>query len=314
MIIKFKIFEGRGVEHDLVDDLSDDTIENYYEEKYKISAKEICSEFGPVYIWDNFDNEKYIENYIQDEIDNASLDIFSDSDLRDYIENNLSANKKEKIIEIYKENNDEDDDEDDEKEELEYDDSMLADLTEDELIDVISDDGDEYNFFEEYYNDLYGTSDAKDIISDMYNMEDGSTLYDSLYAYIDDDGIEKDFKNGEDFDYKKEWVESYISNDISLQEEILKNNPSSVLSLAELFIENINNENIADEYEFQKLYIEKYVESEGEAEYYKDHEDELHDAIAEALKFLHDEFGLEPDIEEEYKEYKWLIYSGKYNL
>jgi len=314
MIIKFKLFEGNGLEHDLVDDLSDDTIETYYDEKYKIDAKEICSEFGPHYIWDNFDDKKYIEDYIQDEIDNASLDEFCESDLRDYIENNLSADMKEKIIEIYKENNDdEDEDNEEEKEELEYEDSMLDDLTEDELKDVISNDS-EYNFFEEIMNDRYGNSYAKDIISDFYDMEDGGTLYNSLYAYIDDGGVEKDFKNNEDFDYKKEWVENYINNDTDLQREILKNNPSAVLSLAELFSDSKVNENIGDEYEFQKLYIEKYVEGEAEDEYYKEHEEELHHTIAEALKFLYDNFGLDPNIEEEYKEDMWLISSGKYNL
>lgn len=305
MITKFKLFES-SIAHELVDDLSDDTIESVYDDKYKITAREICSDYGPNYIWDNIDDDKYKDEYIQDQIDNAELDNFSESDLKEWIENNLSSTKKDKIIEIYKENNDLD-------EELEYDDVMLDELTEEELIEVIAEDGDEEDFYKEQFEDRYGESDTKDLVSELYNMDNGRELYDALYYYIDDDELIKNFKNDEDFEYKKEYVEDYIDKDTSLQREILKNNPSAVISLAELFTTSIY-ENIANEYEFQKLYIQKYVEGEGDTEYFMENDEELHQAIAEALKFLYDNFELNPDIEQENKKDMWLAKSAKYNL
>ena len=136
---------------------------------------------------------------------------------------------------------------------------------------------------------------------------DGKELYDMLSWYLDDDKIIKEYNDNTEFDSKKEFVQDEIYNSIELQREILKNNKKTVLKLAELFIDNSSNSNIADEYEFQKLYIKQYLKE-------KKGEDKKGALIATALKNLNDEFGLDDSIKTEYSKWTWLIDADKYNM
>lgn len=191
-----------------------------------------------------------------------------------------------------------------------YEDSMLEDLDTDELKEVIEDSNEEDEYVEKMVRNRYEGEDAQGIIKQIYgdtSKMDGKELYDMLSWYLDDDKIIKEYNDNTEFDSKKEFVQDEIYNSIELQREILKNNKKTVLKLAELFIDNSSNSNIADEYEFQKLYIKQYLKE-------KKGEDKKGALIATALKNLNDEFGLDDSIKTEYSKWTWLIDADKYNM
>jgi len=349
---------------DLVDQLSDDTIERYYDDNYECDIQVIVDMLGDR-IFQFVDNDKYVEDWIDNEINNLSIrDLDDEDDLKRFIEDNWSTEKEKKVIEIWKDNQLDDDNDDkiskvsgvisritydspsttkeviitkeddtlkkykipethriivregntinkgDALATLEYSYDMLDELDSKELINIIEDAGEEYEYVEKVVNDRYDGLDAQDIINELYgdtSKMNEDQLYNMLNWYINDSEIENWWKDNEDFGYKKDFTKDAIYNDISLQSEILKKDPSNVLKLAEIFKESFSKENIADEYEFQKLYIKKYIKENK----WDDDKDTLK---AKALKFLHDTFGLNGTIENEYKDFMWMISASKYNL
>ena len=314
---KFKLLESWKDDDALFDQLDDDDIEEAFDRNYNTDSDEIISNF-PDLIWDHIDDERYVRDFISDEIDSREMNEFSENEFKDYIKNHLTDAKEEKIIEYYKENTSYDD-----AEEPEYEDSMLDELSEDELIDVIEDDGDSEDFIEERVKSWYVNSSAKDIFNDIYGYDDFNDMYQkssksysysnevekdvknivkSLLPYVDTDELEKEYKDGEDFDYKKDQVKDYISHDKDLQRKLLELKSSNVMLLHKLFKEGGNN--IGDEYVFQKTYINRYV---------KKHKNNPNN-IAEALKNLDDNYKLDSKIKAEYEEDMWMVNSKKFNL
>jgi hypothetical protein len=94
-------------------------------------------------------------------------------------------------------------------------------------------------------------------------------------------------------------LRDYICNSEELQEKLLELNPNAVNALFDVMDDD---RSIGTTYEFQKKYIEFKVKEDGE------------DIIPETLKDIHDKFGLNSDIEDEYKDYTYLISAEKYNL
>ena len=72
-------------------------------------------------------------------------------------------------------------------------------------------------------------------------------------------------------------------------------NPNTVTALYNVMDEDVDR-SIGNEYDFQKLYIEKKKN------------------IEKAVKNLYDKFGINPKIAEEYKDYMYVIDAEKYNL
>ena len=71
MITKFKIFESKEYDKwDAIDCLSQKDIEEHYKESYDLTYEQLC-EMDPGFIWnrDYIDEEKWIEDFIQDKID-----------------------------------------------------------------------------------------------------------------------------------------------------------------------------------------------------------------------------------------------------
>jgi len=358
-----KIYENAS--DDLIDELSDDTIEEYYDKHYTNDDVEELVSLWPDLIWRHIDDESFVEDFINDEINNLGIeDVSNKDDLRDFIEDNLTTKKENKIIELWKDKQDDNKNndkvskidgtvsiiKDDEYKiiitsndgiiknykipepheilvddgqivskgttlsTLAYDDDMLADLDEDELREVIEDSGEADDYVEKIIRKRYEGEDAQSIIENMLGKLEGKELYDMVQNYLDDDAIIQDYKDNEDYGYKKEVVADSIYRDIDLQREILENNKNNVLKLAELFAENSSSNNISDEYEFQKLYIEEYVKDyiDGDEDSYD--EKERGDLRAKALKYLNDNFELDSDIETEYEKDMWMVSSGKYNL
>jgi len=296
MIKKFKLFEN--IENKLSIQFSDNFIEKYFDNNFLMSVREII-ELWPNYIWRHVDDDEYIKDLIEDEIDSCSIDNFGEYDYIDYLKNNMTDNKEEKIIKLY--NNIDDD------EQEYYDSDMLDKLTEDQLKDIIEDDDENEEFIKYIVNNRYDGCDAEDVIKDIYGsnwiLDHGTQIYDILRYYVEDSKIIDDWKNDTD---KREKVEEEICRDVYLQKKLLKKKKSNVFLLAKLFIKD-NNTNISDEYDFQKAYITAYIK--------KNISNNSNDILrAEALKYLYDNFELDNDIEEEYKEDMWMIGIDKFNI
>jgi hypothetical protein len=114
MIKKFKIFEKSYYGEDLIDELlaqlSDNDIDEYYSKNYKTSLHDIlsnwCSEESiiPSVVSNFFDDKKYMEDYIDQIKRETSLSDFDKDNYKSFIEDNLTTKKEEKIIEIYNDN------------------------------------------------------------------------------------------------------------------------------------------------------------------------------------------------------------------
>lgn len=196
---------------------------------------------------------------------------------------------------------------------VDYDDAMLDELDDDQLWDIISD-ADDYEFFKEMANGKYKNRSAQDILQEFgylelptnsgkkYNYNSvAEYIYDKFSQYVDDDELIKDWNDNYDIDYKKEQIRNDIYRKTELQENILDDD--TVLKLAELFSRK-DGDNIGDEYDFQKKYIEQYV---------MENEDD-DDRYETALLFLDDNFELDDDIKNEYPNNLRYIMAKDYDI
>lgn len=315
-----KKFENYNSE-DLIDYVDFGLIEEIFEENYHIDFDEAIY-LQPSLIWDNIDNKGFVEDFERDYLENQSLEDIDEDEIKKYILNNLSNDKKEKIREIYLENNEGEDEEDlYEADEYEY---MLDEFDDDEIRKVAEEDEDGYDIVQNIMSGSYEGYSAQDIIEEFYGIDphfynnrkntysfrdtfddDFKHLKSIVINYIDKQGVEEDWKNSEDDDYKKEFAADYIEQSPKMQKNIIANAPNKVFELFEL-IEN-SDKNIGDTYDFQKTYIEQSVEENPEG--YED--DEI---IANAIFDLYKTFGLNPKIEKEYPNDLMLITTDKYNV
>lgn len=360
---KFRLNENSSHAEELIEYLSDDIIEEYYKENLAYSdIGEIIQLIDIDTIWRHFDDNAFIESWIDDEKDSMGKDDFSDYDFKRYLKDeSLEDDIQEKIINFYKENNNIEDikseadgivsslvktkngnrkikvksesgdikiyDIEDEdyiilvkkgdniiqddilaRIDVDYDDDLLDDLDNDQLWEIIED-LNEDDFKDKAIRKKYEGQSAKDILSEFGYLElpdpysyygrkqktyhsVAEMVYDKWGEYIDDNGIIEEWNDNEDIDYKKEQVQDYIYNEPYLQRNILSE--ETVLRLAELFENNAGN-NIGDEYEFQKLYIEEYA---------KENEDDG-DRYADAILYLAKNFNLNDQISKEYPNHLW---------
>lgn len=299
--------EKFNINKELVDYLDENYIEEYYNTHYDISILDICDIY-PNIILRNIDDKSFLNDYIESEIDNSSIeDISTINELKDFINYNLTEEKEEKILEFWKEIHENDYDED-ELSEIEFDIKMLDDLEEDQLIDIIKDDDDEDKYIETVINSRYEGRDAEDILGDMYNIHsDFKRIFPTIRDYIDEDDIIEQYKKDESFEYKRDFVINSIEQSKELQLKILKSNKESVILLYDLFIGYSSDNNISNTYRFQKNYIKQYViENKGSEE------DDI--LIAIALSNLNENFTLNDKIKEKYKKYIWLSDSNEFNI
>lgn len=303
---------NESVKDDLINHVDDDLIEKFYDKEYVIDDSELAY-ICPSCVTNNFDFDKFKDDFIYDMISESTFDNYDDYEFKEYIEEHLTDEKKNKIIELYNENNDE--------ENKEFDDDYLSDLDSEQLKEVIEEDDDEYDFVKYIVERIYGDYSGEEIFEEFYGMSDdiidkqnknsysynkpdyesfGEYLWKEYNHYIDRTGMLKDWINGEDFTYKTEFVMEYIENNIELQKNILKNDEEQVLNLAELFIEEPG-DNISKEYNFQKLYIEKFLENELTigGVVFDDEEEKVIEEKTKAITFLNDNFGLNKILEKE---------------
>lgn len=303
MIKYFKFFENyneRRISSQLVEQFDDDFIEEWFKENHMMDAEEII-DLWPSTIFRFIDDDRYVIDFIDNEISSLSIEDFSEYDYKQYISNELMTDKLEKkIIKLYNKNAS--------KTvglpiETEYSEDHLELLTEKQLRKIIENENKEDEFVEYIIRDRYEDEDAKGIIENIYGRVEGmrgSELWNIFSNYVDGDELVKDWLDETD---KQSSVEDDISNSKTLQQKLLEIDKSNALLLAELFLSYKYDTNISNKYKFQKEYIEEFSnKNEGE------------DSKAIALKFLHDNFGLSNKIEKEYSSDMWMVSTQKYNI
>lgn len=316
-----KVFENfRG--DNLIDYVDFSLIEEIFDDIYHVDIDDALY-YRPSLIWNNIKDKEFVDDFERDYLENQSLEDINNYDIKKYILENMTKSKEYKIREIYLDNNDGEDEEDlyaaDDYE------NMLDEFNDDEIRAVIEEDENGYDVAHSILQGSFEGYTSKDIISEFYGIDPefydkkrDSYSYRNTYDdnfkelkkivinYIDREGVEKEFKNGESDDYKKEFVEDYIERSPKIQRNIIANNPEKAIELYDL-IEGNSDEHIGDEYIFQKAFIEQHEKENPEG--YED------DEIRQNVIFtLHKEFGLDPKIEEEYPDDLILVTLSKYNL
>ncbi len=329
MITNFKLFENLATEaKDLIEQLDETDIDNIYNKNHKMCADDILSNW-PDSIWNFIDDEKFINDFIKDEVNSRELSDFEKHEFENYIEENLTDDIKSQILDLYNKNNDE--------QEEEFDDYMIEELDEDDLKDIIEDNNKESEFIENIVRGWYDSYDAKEFFKEFYGYDSFDEIYNknSFYTnkespheivnkylsrfkkYVDIEKLENSYLD-EDYYTKVTELVDDIPYDKELQTKILNANKENVLLLSDLMEESLPNDipdrSIGKKYFFQKAYIEEYLKDyiSGNEEDYT--EEEKSDIIAKSLKFLNDKFGINSKIEKEYENEMWIISSDRYNL
>jgi len=295
MITNFNKYKkiNESASYELTQQFDEEFIEKFFKEHMKIDAEEIC-ELWPSRIWYFVDDDRYIEDLIEEEKSNLDMDYFGEYDYKQYLEENMTDNKEEKILNIYNEKNE------DEDEEEYYSSDMLDDLTEKQLREIIEDGDEEDEFMEFAVEKKYSGQSAEDVAHEIYDMDNGRELYNAFYNYIDEKALE------EDYDYntnKFEEIQEQISNYIELQEKLFDMDKSNVLLLAELVETNGDYNNIGNTFKFQKAYVKYYNKknnsyNKGE-DGYKEEKSEL---TQDALEYIDKNFKIDDRLKDIYPE------------
>lgn len=304
MIKTFKIFEDwkdvSRITSKLVDQLSNKFVDKFFEDNYMEDAKSIIDTW-PSYIYNNIE-DSWLSNFIEDEINAFSLEDFSDYDYSKYLEYELNDDIEKKVLKAYNKklikNGKEPEDE--------YQDYMLdtrlsgIKLKEKDLRKIIEELNLEEEFIRYTINERYEGQSPEEIADEFFGRDPKSEdLFRFFSGYIDEDGIVNDWLENED---KWERLREEIYREKEIQKELLKINRKNAV----LFVEE-KADNIGDTYNFQKAYM-KYIVEETNINKSKE------DVLAEALKFLKDNFGLNNKIAEKYNDYMWIVNTDKYGL
>lgn len=291
MITKFKLFENKyESDDDLVDLFSQDFIEDYYESNFEISGE--YASIG-INIWDYVDIDRFREGTIKDTVDNTSIadDEFSFINYAEYIENNILNEAKPELDKFRKKYN---------LGGIKYAD-ILYKMDRMDLIKLIEKLHKEKEFMAIYYEDKWEELLPEEILEELWGKQSSYDIYQYVSGYVDDNKLIDEYMRRVDFTEKYEFARDSISTDINLQRKLLEIDTDTVIQLEEIMYVDDNDENedknIAREYEFQKLFIEKNGND-----------------IAKSVKHLNDRFELNPKIKKEYSEYMYLIDAEKYNL
>jgi len=175
----------------------------------------------------------------------------------------------------------------------------LKEFTRHDLIDIIDDNGMDVEFKTQYFEDKYFNSNVSVIIEDLYGAEElAYNLYTYVIDFIDEDEVDKYYKEQYPFDYKLDYMSDFICSDKDIQKSIIEKDPNTSEVLANI----MEADSIGKEYTFQKMYLETMNK--------KDDADE-HSVYSTALALLDENFGLDPKTKKEFDIY---INVEKYNL
>jgi hypothetical protein len=244
-------------------------------------------------LWDYVDKDFVKGDLIKGMVDGAFIDdnIFSIKDYSDYIKENITIFLPEidKFIKKHHLLN------------TKYE-MVLKLMKKIDFIKLITKYEKSNDFLEYYYNDRWDVFDAEEILFEIWGKHN---VLNDLYPYIrqyikDEEKIINDFHDTIEFSEKFEYVRDNISYDRKLQEKLLIINPNTVVALFDIIDTSLGND-----YHFQKKYLE-FMFNENNVK--------PDDIYPHELKKLNVAFGLNPKIEEEYKDYLYGIDSEKYNL
>lgn len=302
MITRFKLFEHTYDESDaqeLVDQFGESFIDEYFRENYGIDTEEVAK--YQVDIWQYVDDDRFVDDWINDDIQNQSVrDISDEYEMRIFIKEELIDNKSvEKFLKKKRK-----------KYQLEKSDSyedIVDELDEKDLCELIEKENSGDEFVEWYVRRRYSGMDAHDILSEIYGSQDlAENAYKYVENYIDHNQIEEDYYDNESYEFKNEYVRDRIEVDQGLQNKLLEINPKNTILLLSVMTDDTTN-SIGDEDEFQHIFMVQVIKQAKEEDFYDEYP-------AEMLKKLNDKFGLAYGIEEKYQEYTYLIDAQKYNL
>lgn len=235
--------------------------------------------------WNYFDDDKYIEEFIQGECDyyvSDFDDLFEHDSYKDnfvdFIEKLITTeDDEEKIFDLYLSeknlNKDDPDDEDDieeakdemERENYEW---FLMDFSMSVLRDLVREWSDTYDFSKQYLEDRYKDSTAKEILSEFHGkntLDDSYSFFlskdgERLTYYVDEEDMKKDIPDYEDSDIKEHLD---IKNDKKFQKAIFKEYPELVYEMIEY---GIVNKKLVNKGKFQRRFFQKVKEMKDEIE------------------------------------------------
>jgi hypothetical protein len=304
MITQFKIFENLAMdEDDLVEQFSQDFVEEYYENDYDITVDDAANY---VNIWNYVDIQEVKSGLIEETIADKSLndEEFKKIDYCLYIEDSLLTRTDHHLksvkstIEKFRK-----------KYDLSFtsDEDVLDKMDRKDLINIIQDEDKSQDFMKDYYEQKWDDLHPEEILTEIWGKH---TIRDDTYSYISkyvngSDVIDAYFRNIE-YESKNDYLKEKISTDFKLQKKLIKMNPNNVIALLDVMDEVVS---IGTSYKYQKLYLETVKKEWGEGD-----EEVENDVVAEGVKSLNDKFGLDSKIEEEYTDFLYLISAEKYNL
>lgn len=343
-----KLFEsyGSGVNSTLIDKLDDDVIEKYFNKHLQNNDFDEIINLWPSIVWNNINDDRAMDSIKSDEINTQSAEDFSDYQYIEYINGkHVEIEDEESIFNKYIESEIDLDELKDLKMELkgETDEDSKKDLrkqirklnkkirdikkmtlsevlnsmSNDDLMDIIRDIFDEYDFVETTVNDRYEGYSLQDYVEDIWGSVDSIEFggaynakgdWDWILQYVDEDAVIKENNENETYEYKEERVQEELYRSKELQTKILEVDSENSILLYDLFESESDDEQISDEFEFQKSYIEAYAKN------YVDDGSDLAEGKAEAIKNLYDNFDLSGGIEEEYPDNMFYVHADKYNL
>lgn len=293
MIVKFKLFESSDGRDELIKQLGNDFIDEYFRKEYSAEVEEIIDY---VDFWRFVDDDHFVKDWIYDYVQNTSMDEFTGGEYKDYIKSELLKyvkvenflDKKAKKLGL---------------EDNSYED-IVDNLEEEDLKKIIVKLANkEEEFYYYVYENRYSNFDARDILEEIYGEADlhGKKGYKMIENYVNDNDIIEAFYDEADEDFKRDFID--ISSNKKIQLKLLKMKSENAIAL---FNEMQVNYSIGDTYKFQNTYM-KEIMKDLDLE-----EDELF--IAKKLKALSDKFGLASGIEKKYDKYAFYLDIEKYNL
>ena len=300
MITRFKLFENTyNEEEELAKQFGESFIDEYFKENYEIDVEEIAKYHSD--IWKYVNDERFVQDWIDNDIANRSIkDINDEEEMVDYIKDRLIDEDSVKEFLDKKRK----------KYQLETNDSyedVVDELKMNDLYKLIYRENSNDDFVEWYVNKRYSNMDAHDILEELYGENDlKQNAYQYVENYVDTDQLEEDYIDDESYEYKLDWVAERIHNEQDLQNKLMEMNPKNSILLLDV-MNSDTSYSIGDEYGYQKTFMEEVLKQAKEEDFYDEYP-------AEQLKKLNDKFGLANGIEDEYREYTYLIDAEKYNL
>ena len=290
MITRFKIFENDEYqdEDDLVELFSQQDIEDYFEKNYDVDIEDEAAIV--VNLWNLVDEDKVKDFFIKQTIKNTEIDdysIFNYADYYSYI--------KEKIFLFYIELN---------KFRITYNlgtikyEDILSKMDIEDLINLIINKNESVNFITNYFEEKWDDYTAREIFDEIY-MDEYPYRY--IKNFLNKQDIKDEFFRTTQYEDKHDYFRDCIPFDMSLQKKLIKIDPNTVKTLFDIIPDN---QKFVKTYKFQKLYLDMTSLNKNDREY----------ILADSIKKINDNFGLNKKIEKEYKDYLYLIDVEKYNL